>query len=217
MNIQVLPENKLSSVAPLKKCNVEIKEVELILVKDQNGVQYTSSSIIPNPPALAEEDERETWGKKIDFLLSVIGFAVDLANVWRFPYLCYKNGGGAFLIPYILFLVIAGMPLFYMELALGQYNREGAATVWKICPVFKGVGYAVIIIALYVGFYYNVIIAWSLYYLFTSMTSELPWLHCGNSWNSENCTDPKLLNGSFLGNGTSYAKYKITPAAEYYE
>uniref|UniRef100_A0A4W5JT26 Transporter n=1 Tax=Hucho hucho TaxID=62062 RepID=A0A4W5JT26_9TELE len=144
MNIQVLPDHKLSSVAPLKPCNVEKKEVELILVKDQNGVQYTSSTIMPTPsthgtPCTAEElEERETWGKKIDFLLSVIGFAVDLANVWRFPYLCYKNGGGAFLIPYILFLVIAGMPLFYMELALGQYNREGAATVWKICPVFKG-------------------------------------------------------------------------------
>uniref|UniRef100_A0AAQ5ZJL6 Transporter n=2 Tax=Amphiprion TaxID=80969 RepID=A0AAQ5ZJL6_AMPOC len=221
MNIQVLPEHKLSSVAPLKQCNVEKKEVELILVKDQNGVQYTSSTIIPTPGHRAgppgSEDERETWGKKIDFLLSVIGFAVDLANVWRFPYLCYKNGGGAFLIPYILFLVIAGMPLFYMELALGQYNREGAATVWKICPVFKGVGYTVIIIALYVGFYYNVIIAWSLYYLFSSMTSELPWLRCGNSWNSPNCTDPKTINGSVLGNGTSYAKYKITPAAEYYE
>uniref|UniRef100_A0A8C4DK25 Transporter n=1 Tax=Dicentrarchus labrax TaxID=13489 RepID=A0A8C4DK25_DICLA len=215
--------HNLSSVAPLKQCNVEKKEVELILVKDQNGVQYTSSSIIPTPTSghcagpTRPEDDRETWGKKIDFLLSVIGFAVDLANVWRFPYLCYKNGGGAFLIPYILFLVIAGMPLFYMELALGQYNREGAATIWKICPIFKGVGYTVILIALYVGFYYNVIIAWSLYYLFSSMTRELPWLKCGNSWNSLNCTDPKSINGSILGNGTSYAKYKITPAAEYYE
>uniref|UniRef100_A0A8B9M797 Transporter n=1 Tax=Accipiter nisus TaxID=211598 RepID=A0A8B9M797_9AVES len=166
----------------------------------------------PGAPA-----DRETWGKKIDFLLSVIGFAVDLANVWRFPYLCYKNGGGAFLIPYILFLIIAGMPLFYMELALGQYNREGAATVWKICPVFKGVGYAVILIALYVGFYYNVIIAWSLYYLFSSFTFELPWTNCDNSWNSPNCTDPKLFNASVLGNGTKYSKYKLTPAAEFYE
>lgn len=45
---------------------------------------------------------------------------------------------GAFLVPYMFFMVIAGMPLFYMELALGQYNREGAAGVWKICPIFKG-------------------------------------------------------------------------------
>ncbi|KAF6731082.1 Sodium-dependent noradrenaline transporter [Oryzias melastigma] len=208
---------------PLKQCNVEKKEVELILVKDQNGVQYTSSTIIPTPARCAaprgtsSDIDRETWGKKIDFLLSVIGFAVDLANVWRFPYLCYKNGGGAFLIPYILFLVIAGMPLFYMELALGQYNREGAATVWKICPVFKGVGYTVIVIALYVGFYYNVIIAWSLYYLYSSMTAELPWLKCDNKWNSENCTNPNNINGTVIGDNTSYAKYKFTPAAEYYE
>uniref|UniRef100_A0A8C1VG52 Transporter n=1 Tax=Cyprinus carpio TaxID=7962 RepID=A0A8C1VG52_CYPCA len=216
MNIQVLPEHKLSSVAPLKQFNVEKKEVELILVKEQNGVQYTNSSVVASPSS-GEDVVRETWGKKMDFLLSVIGFAVDLANVWRFPYLCYKNGGGAFLIPYVLFLFIAGMPLFYMELALGQYNREGAATVWKICPIFKGVGYTVIIIALYVGFYYNVIIAWSLYYLFASLTSELPWLNCDNPWNSPNCTEPQHINGTFLGNRTSYAKYKNTPAAEFYE
>ncbi|KAK6480169.1 sodium-dependent noradrenaline transporter-like [Huso huso] len=224
MNVQVHSDHKLSSVVPLKQyTTVEKKDVELILVKELNGVQYTNTAIIAAPETRvpirsSEDEERETWGKKIDFLLSVIGFAVDLANICRFPYLCYKNGGGAFLIPYTLFLVIAGMPLFYMELALGQYNREGAATVWKICPVFKGVGYTVIIIALYVGFYYNVIIAWSLYYLFASFASELPWLRCGNPWNSPNCIDPKLLNGCvLLGNETKYSKYKITPAAEYYE
>uniref|UniRef100_A0A8C3KK04 Transporter n=1 Tax=Calidris pygmaea TaxID=425635 RepID=A0A8C3KK04_9CHAR len=226
MNKQIQPDRKVSVVAPLPErpgppppAPPSKKDVELILVKEHNGVQYTASSLLPAPspaPRYGLQD-RETWGKKIDFLLSVIGFAVDLANVWRFPYLCYKNGGGAFLIPYILFLIIAGMPLFYMELALGQYNREGAATVWKICPVFKGVGYAVILIALYVGFYYNVIIAWSLYYLFSSFTFELPWTNCDNSWNSPNCTDPKLFNASVLGNGTKYSKYKLTPAAEFYE
>ncbi|KAA3680132.1 solute carrier family 6 (neurotransmitter transporter, dopamine) member 3 [Paragonimus westermani] len=133
---------------------------------------------------------RDQWNKKADFLLSVIGFAVDLANVWRFPYLCYKNGGGAFLIPYVLMLLFGGIPLFYMELALGQYIRKGAITSWgRICPLFKGVGFSVVFVAFYTDWFYNMIIAWSLYYLGASFTTRLPWMDCGHEWNTERCTD----------------------------
>ncbi|KAM4689167.1 sodium-dependent dopamine transporter [Discoglossus pictus] len=213
------PVGQMSSVVvPVKELNkMGPKEVELILIKEQNGVQFTNSALVNPAQTNMESEERETWSKKIDFLLSVIGFAVDLANVWRFPYLCYKNGGGAFLVPYLFFMVIAGMPLFYMELALGQFNREGAAGVWKICPIFKGVGFTVILISLYVGFFYNVIIAWALHYLFSSFTSELPWIHCNNSWNSPNCSETSYYNFSeqdFLD--ISY-KHTVTPAAEYFE
>ncbi|NP_001191502.1 serotonin transporter [Aplysia californica] len=140
-------------------------------------------------PASKPEPERESWGKKIDFLLSVIGFAVDLGNVWRFPYVCYKNGGGAFLIPYLIMLIFGGLPLFYMELALGQFQRCGCFTVWKrLCPMLKGIGMAICIIATLVSWYYNTIVAWAVYFLFSSFTNSPPWLSCNNTWNTPNCT-----------------------------
>lgn len=76
------------------------------------------------------EDERESWDSKIMFLLATIGYAVGLGNVWRFPYLAQKNGGGAFLVPYFIMLAIQGIPIFYLELAIGQRLRKGAIGVW---------------------------------------------------------------------------------------
>uniref|UniRef100_A0A915CBZ8 Transporter n=1 Tax=Parascaris univalens TaxID=6257 RepID=A0A915CBZ8_PARUN len=141
-------------------------------------------------------DERETWTTKVDFLLSVVGFAVDLANVWRFPYLCFKNGGGVFLIPYTLMVLLAGIPLFFMELSLGQYYKKGAITTWgRICPLFKGIGYSVILIAFYTDFFYNVIIAWALHFFFASFTTNLPWASCSHDYNSAACYEPSWNEG----------------------
>ncbi|RUS85829.1 hypothetical protein EGW08_006381, partial [Elysia chlorotica] len=84
-----------------------------------------------------ENEERGNWSGKLDFLLSCLGYAVGLGNVWRFPYYCYRNGGGAFFIPYCIMLAIVGIPIFFMELSLGQFSSCGPTTVWTFAPLFQ--------------------------------------------------------------------------------
>lgn len=136
------------------------------------------------------EEEREKWGKKIDFMLSCIGYAVGLGNVWRFPYLCYENGGATFLIPYFIMLAINGIPLFYMELAIGQYLSLGTVGAWTaLCPIARGIGFGMIMVSFLVSIYYNLIIAWCLLYLFESFRKDVPWKNCGNNWNTPLCSE----------------------------
>ena len=128
---------------------------------------------------------RAEWSSKVEFILSVIGYAVGLGNIWRFPYLAYRHGGGAFLVPYLAMLFGIGLPLFFMELSLGQYAGQGPTKIFgKIAPAFKGLGFAMLLVAFLVSIYYNMIIAWSLYYLGSSFGSDLPW-----SLNGTNSSD----------------------------
>ncbi|KAM9414549.1 sodium-dependent neutral amino acid transporter B(0)AT3-like isoform 2-T2 [Salvelinus alpinus] len=124
-------------------------------------------------------EERPKWNNKAEYLLTCIGFAVGVGNVWRFPYLCQIYGGGAFLIPYLIALVFQGLPLLYLELAIGQRLRMGSIGVWNsISPYLGGVGVASMVVSFCVSLFYNTIVAWVLWYLFNSFQEPLPWSQC---------------------------------------
>lgn len=71
--------------------------------------------------------------------MSCIAMSVGLGNIWRFPFTAYENGGGAFLIPYIIILLIVGRPLYYMEMGLGQFSSRGNVKMFNsLSPALKG-------------------------------------------------------------------------------
>uniref|UniRef100_A0A914DR86 Transporter n=2 Tax=Acrobeloides nanus TaxID=290746 RepID=A0A914DR86_9BILA len=159
--------------------------------------------------------ERTQWNSQTQFLLSCIGYAVGLGNIWRFPSLAYENGGGAFLIPYLCCSFFFGLPILYLELSLGQFAKAGPAVVYgRIRPLFHGVGWGMSALSLLVAIYYNVIVAWVLIYLFVVVTGRYhQWSSCMNDFNTiycaskledERCT--KNLNESaFFFNKTCFS------------
>ncbi|XP_061738634.1 sodium-dependent neutral amino acid transporter B(0)AT3-like isoform X1 [Nerophis ophidion] len=119
------------------------------------------------------------WENKIQYMLTAIGFAVGIGNVWRFPYLCQIYGGGAFLIPYLIALVFEGLPLLYLEMAIGQRLRKGSIGVWRsISPFLGGVGIGSMVVSFLVCMFYNTILAWVFWYFFNSFQDPLPWSQC---------------------------------------
>lgn len=91
-----------------------------------------------DPEARKSPEERATWGKGIEFLMSCIAMSVGLGNVWRFPFTALDNGGGAFLIPYLIVLFLIGKPIYYLEMVIGQFSSRGSVKVFDLCPAMKG-------------------------------------------------------------------------------
>lgn len=126
---------------------------------------------------------RPQYANKCELMLSLVGYAVGLGNIWRFPYLAYTYGGAAFLIPYFCALAVLGLPLFVLELGLGQMLRQGTLGVWKELgrERMQGVGVAATICTFLVSLYYNVILCWTIYYLAVTLlalpSGILPWSH----------------------------------------
>ena len=134
------------------------------------------------------QQRRDQWGRQCDSLLCLIGYSVGVGNMWRFPYLCYKYGGGTFLIPYLVMLLLLGIPMYTMELALGQYARHSPNVLFsQLAPLFSGVGYGIIIMNSLVCFYYNMVITWIIFFVGASFRNELAWSRCDHSYNSADC------------------------------
>nr|XP_057910467.1 sodium- and chloride-dependent neutral and basic amino acid transporter B(0+)-like [Doryrhamphus excisus] len=153
-----------------------------------------------DPPVVKgdENPERGNWTNKTEYMLSMMGYAVGLGNIWRFPYLTYKNGGGAFVIAYLIMLILCGIPLFFLESAIGQFSSQGPANVWRAVPLLQGVGIGMVFCCFLLSIYYNVIIAYGFFYLCASFQSPLPWSTC-LSWVNKNCSDKSLVNCNLSG------------------
>ncbi|XP_066954469.1 sodium-dependent proline transporter-like [Macrobrachium rosenbergii] len=164
-----------------------------------------------------EEEEknkkRELWTTKWDYLFSLIGLTIGLGNVWRFPFVCYKNGGGAFLIPYLSMLVMVGIPVYMLETATGQFSSSGCLTIYSVCPMFKGVGYSCSILNYIFMMMYSIVITYPILFMWHSLSAEVPWTHCNNTWNTANCTLASSRNFSDEEEG---ATGLLSPADEFF-
>ncbi|NGN65038.1 sodium-dependent transporter [Streptomyces sp. A7024] len=111
-------------------------------------------------------EPRERWGSRSGFLFSAIGSAIGLGNIWRFPAVAYDNGGGAFLLPYLLALLTAGLPLLIMEYTVGRrYRASPPGAFRQLARPAEAIGWWQVGICFVIAAYYAVILAWSVRYI----------------------------------------------------
>ncbi|AZA08361.1 sodium-dependent transporter [Corynebacterium pseudopelargi] len=117
---------------------------------------------------------RETFAGRSMFIFAAIGSAIGLGNIWRFPYISYDNGGGAFLFPYVIALLTAGVPVLILDYVLGHRFRGSAPLVWRrISKRTEAVGWVQVGITFIIAVYYCVILAWAAMYTWYSF--KLSW------------------------------------------
>ncbi|MDU5724869.1 MAG: sodium-dependent transporter [Haemophilus parainfluenzae] len=116
--------------------------------------------------------KRETFSGRKAFIMAAIGSAVGLGNIWRFPYTTYENGGGAFIIPYLIALLTAGIPLLFLDYAIGHRHRGGAPLSYRrFNPHFEVFGWWQVMVNVIIGLYYAVVLGWAASYTYFSLNS----------------------------------------------
>jgi len=118
--------------------------------------------------------QREQWGSRAGFILAAVGSAIGLGNIWRFPYMAYENGGGAFLIPYIFALLTAGIPFMIMEFGMGHKYRGSAPKVFRsLGEKWEFLGWMQVFVAFVISVYYVAVIGWTINY--TGFAFDQSW------------------------------------------
>ncbi|XP_043514895.1 sodium-dependent nutrient amino acid transporter 1-like isoform X2 [Frieseomelitta varia] len=135
--------------------------------------------------------------------MSCIAMSIGFGNIWRFPFTAYENGGGAFLIPYIIVLFLVGKPFYYLEMIIGQFSSSSSIKVWNISPAFSGVGWSQFCSTVALMTYYSSLMSLTLFFLVASFSSELPWAKCRDEW-SDYCIDSSQTAGSETINASTF-------------
>ncbi|XP_049276005.1 sodium- and chloride-dependent glycine transporter 2 [Rhipicephalus sanguineus] len=132
-------------------------------------------------------EPRDKWGYKIESILSCLSLSLGLGNIWRFPYLIYKNGGAAFLVPYVLLLTVLGRPMYFLELIMGQFCSSSAIKSFACVPLAQCVPVVMMYTVFLTSIYYNVISSYALAYFYYSLWKVQPWTTCNPEWTNEYC------------------------------
>jgi len=118
--------------------------------------------------------KREHWDSRFLFIMAAVGSAVGLGNVWRFPFVCYDNGGGAFLIPFFVAIFTAGIPLLILEFSVGHWSKTSPPEAFKkINKKYEWFGWLTVLMPFIVATYYVVVMAWCFSYMIYSV--DLRW------------------------------------------
>uniref|UniRef100_A0A8C4YXP7 Solute carrier family 6 member 17 n=1 Tax=Gadus morhua TaxID=8049 RepID=A0A8C4YXP7_GADMO len=154
------------------------------------------------PPRRRRGGRAAVLNNKLEYILAQVASPWAWGTCGGFPYLC------AYLVPYFILLILIGIPLFFLELAVGQRIRRGSIGVWNyVYPQLGGIGVSSLMVCGFVGLYYNVIIGWSIFYFFQSFQFPLPWAECPMRRNgSQAIMEPECEKSS----ATTYFWYRQT-------
>ncbi|KAG8232865.1 hypothetical protein J437_LFUL012481 [Ladona fulva] len=145
------------------------------------------------PKKPKKKDKRHPKSRPQSFtyvLLNILGSCIG--NIWRFPAAAYLYGGGTFLVAYFVVLIFVAKPIFYLEVAMGQFTGKGSGKWWCVCPALRGIAVGQFIASVAMVSYYGVFSSFALLYLIQAFNIKIPWVNCKDVSKTIKCFDSNL-------------------------